>query len=139
MENWQQHSLEEKVNLEDLVLFPSNSYTNEGFREYSEEIKGDSQSQDKIDNSAKSEIKTEKVELHDKESIGKPFEYFTDGNEEICQICGLTFGNKAVLKIHLFIQKGIKMIKIKIVGGKMNLVMKTKKHLSALFVNIKLG
>ncbi len=39
MEDWQEHSLEEKVDLKQLLLTPSDSYTNEGLSEYSEEIK----------------------------------------------------------------------------------------------------
>jgi hypothetical protein len=95
MEDWQQHSLEEKVDLENLLLIPSDSYSNESLKEYSEELK-----KDNIDNSAKTEIKTEEIELNDGEGNAKTFEYFTNGNEEVCQICGLKFGNKAVLKIH---------------------------------------
>ena len=103
MEDWQQHSLEEKVDLEQLLLTPSDSYTKEELNEYSEEIKEESQFQENIDtiaNSAQTDIKTEKVELNDREGNAKPFEYSMNGNEEICQICGLEFGNKAVLKIH---------------------------------------
>ena len=99
MEDWQQYTLDEKVDLEQLILTSSDSYMNEtSKREYSEEI--NEGNIDDIDNSAEIEIKTEKVEMNDEESIAKPLEYFTNGNEEICQICGLEFGNKAVLKIH---------------------------------------
>ena len=41
MEDWQQHSLEEKVDLENLLLIPSDSYSNESLKEYSEELKKD--------------------------------------------------------------------------------------------------
>ena len=100
MEDWQQHSLEEKVDLENLLLFPSDS--NENLNKYNEEIKEEPQSQDNVDvsvNSAQTDIKTEEIELNEQDDDAKPFEYST-GNEEICQICGLEFGNKAVLKIH---------------------------------------
>ena len=49
MENWQEHSLEEKVDLEQLLLTLSDSYTNEELNEYSKEIKKEPQSQDNID------------------------------------------------------------------------------------------
>ena len=103
MEDWQQHNLEEKGDLKQFLLTSSDSYTNEGLNEYSEEIKKEQQSQDNNDitnNSAQTDIKTEKVELNDEESNAKFLEYSTNGNEEICQICGLEFGNKTVLKIH---------------------------------------
>ena len=94
MEDWKQHSLEEKVDLENLLLIPSDSYSNESLKE----LKIDNI--DVIDNSAKTEIKTEEIELNDGQGNAETFEYFTNGNEEVCQICGLKFGNKAVLKIH---------------------------------------
>ena len=87
MEDWKQHSLEEKVDLENLLLIPSDSYSNESLKE----LKIDNI--DVIDNSAKNEIKTEKVELNEEESKAKLFEYSTNGKEEICQICELEFGN----------------------------------------------
>ena len=98
MEDWQQHSLEEKGGLKQLLLTPSDSYTNEGLNEYSEEIKMEPKFQDNIDitnNSAQTDIKTEKVELNDKESNAKAFVYFTNGNEEIGQISGLEFGSNS--------------------------------------------
>ena len=87
MEDWKQHSLEEKVDLENLLLIPSDSYSNESLKE----LKIDNI--DVIDNSAKTEIKTEEIELNDGEGNAETFEYFTNGNEEVCQICGLKFGN----------------------------------------------
>ena len=49
MEDWQQHSLEEKGDLKQLLLTPSDSYKNEGLNEYSEKIKKELQSQYNID------------------------------------------------------------------------------------------
>ena len=49
MEEWQQHSLEGKGDLKQLLLTSSDSYTNEELDEYSKEIKKEPQSQDNID------------------------------------------------------------------------------------------
>ena len=98
MEDWQQHSLEKKDDVKQLLLTSSDSCTNEGLNEYSEEIKKEQQSQDNIDitnNTAQTDIKTEKVELNDKESNDKAFVYSANGNEEIGQICGLEFGSNS--------------------------------------------
>ena len=46
VENWQQHSLAEQNDLENLLMIPSDSYANEELKEYSEEIKVEPQSQD---------------------------------------------------------------------------------------------
>ena len=58
----EEHSLEEKVDLENLVLIPSNLYTNERSMEYSYEIKEEPcEDNIDIDNSDHTEIKKETI------------------------------------------------------------------------------
>ena len=98
MEDWQHHSLEEKVDLENLVLLPSDSYSNEGLNKYSHEVKEEPfESNIDIDNSDHTDIKTEKIGLDEQKSDG--IEFSTNKNE-ICQTCGIEFGSKTALKIH---------------------------------------
>jgi hypothetical protein len=99
MEDWQSFSLEEKVDLDNLVLFPPDSYPDTERREFGKDIKEEQseENSDIIENPAYNNIKTEKVELIEPDSDTGPFE-FSINREEICQLCGLEFGNKAVLK-----------------------------------------
>ena len=98
MEDWQHHSLEEKVDLENLVLLPSDSYSNEGFDKYSCKIKEEPvENSIVIDNSDHTEIKTEKIESDEQEIDANEF---STCKIEICQICGLEFGSNAGLKNH---------------------------------------
>ena len=101
MEDWQNSSLEEKVDLENLVLFPPESYPISGINEVKSGIKEEQSEKgnDLVDNPAQKDIKTEKVEVIEQDSVTRSFELCRNG-AEICQICGLEFGNKAVLKIH---------------------------------------
>ena len=101
MEDWQNSSLEEKVDLDNLVLFPPDSYPISGINELRSSYKEEQCEEDNyfIDNPAQNDIKTEKVELIERDNDTRSFEFSINGGE-ICQICGLEFGNKAVLKIH---------------------------------------
>ena len=101
MEDWQHSSLEEKVDLENLVLFPPDLYPISGINELRSGIKeGQSENDnDLVDNPAQKDIKTEKDEVIERDSATQSFEFCRDGAES-CQICGLEFGNKDVLKIH---------------------------------------
>ena len=101
MEDWQNSSLEEKVDLENLVLFPPDGYLDTERRKYDKDIKEDQseENSDFIENPSNNNIKTEKVELIEPDNDTQSFEFSINGGE-ICQICGLEFGNKAVLKIH---------------------------------------
>ena len=94
----EEHSLEEKVDLENLLLIPSDLYSNERAKEYSYEIKeepcGDNIG---IDNLDRTEIKEETIESDEQKSDSIEF---STNKKEICQIFGLKFESKAVLKIH---------------------------------------
>ena len=61
MEDWQHHSLEEQVDLENLVLLPSDSNSNKGLNKYSCEIKEPFENNIVIDNTDHIEIKTEQI------------------------------------------------------------------------------
>ena len=104
MEDLEQSSLEEKVDLGNFVLFPLDSYESYVNKETGEanfRIK-DEPLEIKINDgiSENNNIKKETIEApvadYEKETI----EFFNNGNE-MCQICGLEFGNKTVLKIHI--------------------------------------
>ena len=101
MEDWQNSSLEEKIALDNLVLFLPDSYPNEEKMEFDKDIKEEQSegNSEIIENPAHDDIKTEKVELIEPDNDTRSFEFSVNG-AEICQICGLEFGNKAVLKIH---------------------------------------
>ena len=100
MEDLEQSSLEEKVDLGNLVLFPPESYVNKALEEVNFTIKEES-SENKIDCdiSDKTNIKKEVIEPpvheYEKTQIG-----FSTNSNVKCQTCGLEFGNKVVLKIH---------------------------------------
>ena len=98
MEDWHYSSLEEKVDLDNLVLFPPDRSPDTERSEFNEDIKEDQseENSDIIENPAHNVIKTELIEPNDDT---RSFEFSINGGE-ICQICGLEFGNKAVLKIH---------------------------------------
>ena len=101
MEDWQNSSLEEKVDLDNLVLFPPDSYPDTERREFGKDIKEEQseENSDIIENPAYNNIKTEIDELIEPDNDTRSFEFSVNG-VEICQICELEFGNKAVLKIH---------------------------------------
>ena len=101
MEDWQNSSLEEKVDLDNLVLFPPDSYPNAERMEFDKDIKEEQpgKNSDIIENSAHNDIKTEKIEWIEPDNDTPSLESSVRG-DEICQICGLEFGNKAVLRIH---------------------------------------
>ena len=101
MEDWQDSSLEEKVDLENLVLFPPDSYPNAEGMEFDKDIKEEQSegNSEIIENPAHDDIKTEKVELIEPDNDTRSFEFYING-AEICQLCGLEFGSKAVLRIH---------------------------------------
>ena len=109
MEDLEQSSLEEKVDLGNLVLFPPESYVNKEIEEVNFTIKKEP-SENKIDHdiSDEADIKKEVFEPPVYEYEKARVEFSTDGNEK-CQTCGLEFGNKAVLKIHNSIE-GPKML-----------------------------
>ena len=77
MEDWQQHSLEEKVDLENLVIYSEDNIN--------------------IENSDHTKIKKEAIEPDKMEGVSVKF---STNRNEICQICGLDFESKTVLKIH---------------------------------------
>ena len=97
MEDWQNSSLEEKVDLDNLVLFSPDSYPITEINELKSGIK--EEQSEKGNDSVDNDIKTEKVEVIEQDSVTRSFELCRNG-AEICQICGLEFGNKDVLKIH---------------------------------------
>ena len=98
MEDWQYSSLEEKVDLDNLVLFPPDRSPDRERSEFNKDIKEDQSEENSevIENPAHNDIKTELIEP---DNNTQSFEFSINGGE-ICQICGLEFGNKAVLKIH---------------------------------------
>ena len=100
MEDLEQSSLEEKVDLGNLVLFPPDSYVNEEIEEVNFTIE-DEPLENKIDCdiSDKTDVKKEVIEppVHEYETT--QIEFSTNSNVN-CQTCGLEFGNKVVLKIH---------------------------------------
>ena len=100
MEDLEQSSLEEKVDLGNLVLFPPESYVNKAIEEVNYTIK-EEPSENKIDQdiSDEADIKKEVFEPPVYEYEKVPIEFSMHSNEK-CQTCGLEFGNKAVLKIH---------------------------------------
>ena len=101
MEDWQNSSLEEKVDLDNLVLFSPDPYPIAEISELRSDIKEQQSEEDNavIENCAHNGIKTENVEFVEQESETRFFEFSRNG-AEVCQTCGLEFGNKAVLKIH---------------------------------------
>jgi len=101
MEDWQNSSLEEKVDLDNLVLFPPDLYPDTERREFGKDIKEEQseENSDIIENPAYNNIKTEIDELIEPDNDTRSFEFSING-AEICQLCGLEFGNKAVLRIH---------------------------------------
>ena len=101
MEDWEHSSLEEKVDLENLVLIPPDSYPISGINDLKSGIKEEQSEKgnDLVDNPSQKDIKTEKVKVIEQDNDTRSFEFFRNG-AEICQICGLEFGNKAVLKVH---------------------------------------
>ena len=100
MEDLEQSSLEEKVDLGNLVLFPPDSCVNKETGEDNFRIK-DEPSEIKINDeiSDNSNIKKETIELLVDQYEIEPIEFYNNGNE-MCQFCGIEFGNKTVLKIH---------------------------------------
>ena len=101
MEDLQNSSLEEKVDLDTLVLCSSDLYSNMEINKFNNSIEKEKCKDDSdiIDNSAHNNVKSEKVELSEQDSDTNDFESSTNG-AELCRICGLEFGNKTVLKIH---------------------------------------
>ena len=100
MEELEESSLEEKVDLGNLVLFPPESYVNKAIEEVNFTIK-EEPPENKIncDISDETNIKKEVIEppVHEykKTQIG-----FSTNSNVKCQTWGLEFGNKVVLKIH---------------------------------------
>ena len=100
MEDLEESSLEEKVDLGNFVLFPPDLYVNKETGEATFRIK-DEPSEIKIndDISENNNIKKETIEVPVDEYEKETIEFSNNGNE-MCQICGLEFGNEAVLNIH---------------------------------------
>ena len=100
MEDWMESSLEEKVDIENLELLTFDPNTNE---EQTQQITCKIE-EEPLNSSDVGLL----AEIHESENIAKEpendGEYIKSGissNEnEKCQICGLEFGNKAVLNIH---------------------------------------
>ena len=118
MEDWMESSLEEKVDVENLELLTFDPNTNEE-QTFTQQITF------KIEEKPlKSNDVDLLAEIHERENIVKEPEndreytksYISSNEDEKCQICGLEFGNKAVLNIHTsvvqwFTQKRQKMSK----------------------------
>ena len=81
MEYWQDSSLEEKVDLENLVLFPPDSYPNTEGMEFDKDIKEEQseENSDVIGNPAHDDIKTKKVELIEPDNDTRSFEFSVNG------------------------------------------------------------
>ena len=77
MEDWQNSSLEEKVDLDTLVIFPPDSDTIAGISELRSGIKEEQseENNDVIENPAYIDIKTEKVEFVEQDSDTRFFEF----------------------------------------------------------------
>ena len=91
-------SLEEKVDLGNLVLFPPDSYVNKDTE--TEEVKFVIKEETSENNiSDKAVIMEEVIEPPVHEYEKTQIEFSTNSNVK-CQTCGLEFGNKVVLKIH---------------------------------------
>lgn len=122
MEDWMESSLEEKVDIENLELLTFDPNTNKDLT-FKHQIK--CKKEEEPLNSSDVNLLAEN---HEKENIVKEpendREYTNSGissNEnEKCQICGLEFGNKAVLNIHTSVvhPKEAKKIKNEIVKEK---------------------
>ena len=98
MEDLEQSSLEEKVDLGNLVLFPPDSYVNKETE--TEEVKFVIKEEtSEINISDKAVIMEEVIEPPVHEYEKTQIEFSTNSNVK-CQTCRLEFGNKAVLKIH---------------------------------------
>jgi hypothetical protein len=76
-EDWQNSSLEEKVDLDNLVLFPPDSYPDAEIREFDKDIKKEQSEENSgiIENPAHNDIKTEKVELIEPENDTRSLEF----------------------------------------------------------------
>ena len=100
MEDLEQSSLEEKVDIGNLVLFPLDSYVNKETEEANFRIK-DEPSEIKIndDISENTDVRKETIELPVDTYEEEIIKLSTNDNE-MCQVCGIEFGNKAVLSIH---------------------------------------
>ena len=100
MEDFEPSSLEEKVDLGNLVLFPLDSSVNEETKEANLRIKNEPlEIEINDDISENTDIKKEAIELPVYEYEKETIEFSTDDNK-MCQISGIEFGNKAVLNIH---------------------------------------
>ena len=100
MEDFVPSSLEEKVDLGNLVLFPLDSSVYEETKAANLRIK-DEPSEIEINDeiSENTDIKKETIEVPVQEYKKEAIEFSNDDNE-MCQICGIEFGNQAVLNIH---------------------------------------
>ena len=96
MEDLQHSSLEEKVDLDTLVLCSCDLYSNMEIEEFNDSVKEEQSEDDRdiIDNSAHNDVKSEKIEVSEHDSDTNDFESSTNGSE-LCRICGLEFGNKS--------------------------------------------
>ena len=94
MEDWQNISFEEKVEVKNIVLFPSDMHLKSEIKEFKNGIK-----EEQSDYLAHNDIKTEKIELIERNRDANAFEFSRNENFT-CQICALEFGNKVVLNIH---------------------------------------
>ena len=77
MESWQHSRFEEKVDLDTIVLSPSDVYSNEGVQELNSGIKEEQFEDDTdiIDNSAHNDVKTDKVKLMEEKSDINCYEF----------------------------------------------------------------
>ena len=103
MEDLEQSSLEEKVDLRNFVFFPPDSYVNKETGEANFRIKDEPSEikiNDDISENNNNDIKEETIEVP-VDGYEKETNEFSNNGNEMCQICGLEFGNKTVLKIHI--------------------------------------
>ena len=94
MEDWQNISFEEKVDVKNIVLFPSDLHLKSEIKEFKNGIK-----EEQSDYPAHNDIKTEKIELIERNKDDNA-SVLSRNENFICQICALEFGNKVVLNIH---------------------------------------
>ena len=106
IEDLELSSFEEKVDLETLVLYPSEPYINEGIEEEIFRIKDE-----QLENETNNDISETAIPNHKYEK--SPIEFSTNNNETkfrdlFCFHCYLQFGRKSVYELHQSLAHGIK-------------------------------
>ena len=98
MEDWQNSSLEEKVDLETLVLYPSEPYINEGIEEEIFRIKDE-----QLENEISNDFSETSIPNHKYEK--SPIEFSTNNKapkfrDFFCFQCSLQFSGTSVYELH---------------------------------------